>query len=142
MAAVCKSLAKTSTAKTPATTNVVRKITKRSRKTLKDMLQGPGADSRPLVHSDFDDRLSCKLPFGCTELLMAIDSKRYLRTLRCRQLNCVQELDTDEKCELVASFQHVFLNQTFAPCKSFPVKSISAISGRQVVSLRYCTHSE
>lgn len=42
-------------------------------KTLEDMLQSSASESRPLVHDNFDERLSGKVSLGYDEPSMSVD---------------------------------------------------------------------
>lgn len=78
-------------------------MTAEAKKTPNDMPKNLGADSRPVVYSSFDDRLSRKLPPGYTESLMAIDDVNHSWVLNCRRLARFCKLEADEKYEQVAS---------------------------------------
>lgn len=76
-----------------------------------DMPYFPKAESRPLVHTSFDDRLVVDLPSGYTYRLIAFDGVSYSSVLNCLQPPCLRELGTDKTYLHVTTFLHELLIQ-------------------------------
>lgn len=111
------------------------------KKAKKDTPESQEEESRPIIHSGFDDRLICNLPPSYTKPLPAIDEVGCSWALNVRQPACFCELGDDWKYEHVAGSRRVF-QSNFAPRKRLLLKAVCAISTRYDEALRRCRCSE
>lgn len=89
---------------TPSTANFIRKMTKEEKKIYVDTTQSPEAESKPIVHYGFDDRLSGKLRSGYSVPSTAIVGIRRSWVLNCRQPACFWKMRAEKKYGQVAPF--------------------------------------
>lgn len=68
----------------PATADIIKEITWEPKKTSGDTPQSPEADSRPIVHSGFNDQLSVTLLPGYKKPIIAIYDVRCSYVFKCR----------------------------------------------------------
>lgn len=109
MAAICGSVARKSAAMSPASANVLKKLTEDENKTLEDTLQSIKAESLQMVHSGFDASFSGRLLPGAINPSIDADGVCHSLVLDCLQQVCLCELGDVERYAHVAPFLLVFL---------------------------------
>lgn len=86
----------TGAAKPPVTADLVKKKTEEAKKTMKESAES-GETFGLVVHSSFDDHLSCTLPPGYTEASLTIDEVRGPLVCSYHESSSVCKLGTDCK---------------------------------------------
>lgn len=104
-----KQRSESGTSKPPAKEDVIKKVKNEGEKGLEGTPQSPEAETRPIVHLGFEDRLIGKLWTDYTVPLIGIDDVGHPWVLSRRQHACLRKLVTNEQYEHIAMFLHVVI---------------------------------